>query len=323
MDRTERFYKIIQLLNNRRVVSRDEFIAELEISLATFKRDLEYLRDRLYAPILWDRDLGGYRLDADADEQGSFQLPGLWFNESEIRALLIMEHLLENLQPGLLKSHIGPLKQQIRSLLEQGDHSVEEIMDRIRVLPMAARDIQTERFERIASALLGRKRLRITHYSRASDTSSEREISPQRLVHYRDNWYLDAWCHWRNALRTFAVDAVLHVVAVQETAKPVTNRTLDRELGAGYGIFAGSDIQTAVLRFAATRARWVAHERWHSEQRGQFEFDGSYLMQIPFSDPRELIMDILRYGSDVEVVRPEALRKQVMAELAQSMERYS
>jgi predicted DNA-binding transcriptional regulator YafY len=291
--------------------------------LATFKRDLEYLRDRLHAPIVWDREFGAYRLDTDAKEQGSFQLPGLWFNESEIRALLVMEHLLETLQPGLLKSHIGPLKQQIRTLLERGDHSVEEIMDRIRVLPMAARDIQAEKFERIASALLARNRLRITHYSRAHDATTEREISPQRLVHYRDNWYLDAWCHWRKALRTFAVDAVLHVVGMQEKAKAVPSSSLDRELGAGYGIFAGSDIQTAVLRFAPTRARWVAHEHWHSEQRGQFDFDGSYLMEIPYSDPRELIMDILRYGSDVEVVRPEPLRRQVKTELQQSLERYA
>ena len=52
MDRTERFYRIDQLLQERGVVARDVFLDELEVSLATFKRDLEYMRDRLNAPVV-------------------------------------------------------------------------------------------------------------------------------------------------------------------------------------------------------------------------------------------------------------------------------
>ena len=59
MNRTERFYKIEQLLNERKVVPVDVLLAELGVSLTTFKRDLEYLRERLYAPIEWDRELRG------------------------------------------------------------------------------------------------------------------------------------------------------------------------------------------------------------------------------------------------------------------------
>lgn len=61
MDRTERLYKIDRMLNDRKVVPITEFLEELEVSLATFKRDLEYLRDRFNAPVIWDRDAGGYR----------------------------------------------------------------------------------------------------------------------------------------------------------------------------------------------------------------------------------------------------------------------
>ena len=56
MDRTERLYRIDRMLNDRKVVPVHEFLKELEVSLATFKRDLEYLRDRLNAPVIWDRD---------------------------------------------------------------------------------------------------------------------------------------------------------------------------------------------------------------------------------------------------------------------------
>ena len=83
---------------------RDAFIEALEVSRATFKRDLEYLRDRMQMPIVWNRDLGGYQLDSNAATAHLFQLPGLWFSSEEIHALLTMEHLLEKLQPGLLLS---------------------------------------------------------------------------------------------------------------------------------------------------------------------------------------------------------------------------
>ena len=103
MDRLERFYKMQHLLEAKRVVPLEIFLDELGISRATFKRDLEYMRDRFHAPIVWDRDAGGYRFDAPQAAGPKFELPGLWFNEDEIRALLTMQQLLANLQPGLLE----------------------------------------------------------------------------------------------------------------------------------------------------------------------------------------------------------------------------
>ncbi|MDC1287898.1 transcriptional regulator, partial [Gammaproteobacteria bacterium] len=101
MDRTERFHLIDQMLSNQRVVTRVQFLEALEVSPATFKRDLEYLRDRLAAPIVWDPERRGYCYEAGA-ALDQFQLPGLWFNTSEIQALLSMDALLANLQPGVL-----------------------------------------------------------------------------------------------------------------------------------------------------------------------------------------------------------------------------
>ncbi|MBI2227431.1 MAG: WYL domain-containing protein [Betaproteobacteria bacterium] len=64
-------------------------------------------------------------------------------------------------------------------------------------------------------------------------------------------------------------------------------------------------------RLTAEHPRWVADEWWQPRQVGQFLTDGSYELRIPYRDERELVMDILKYGPDVEVVGPESLRKQV------------
>ncbi len=316
MDRTERFYKIHRLLTQRRFVTRDAFIAELEVSRATFKRDLEYLRDRMNMPIVWNRELGGYELDDDAATAHMYQLPGLWFSSEEIHALLTMEHLLEKLQPGLLGPQLRPVRNLIRKTLESGDFSAAEVSRRIRVLQIGVRTVESDTFQAISSALLSRRRLSISHYRRARDENLEREISPQRLVYYRDNWYLDAWCHLRRGLRTFSVDVISAATVLSRRAREISDKSLDETLGAGFGIFSGKKTQTATLRFAPVRARWVSRETWHSAQDGHFELDGAYLLTVPYSDPRELVMDILKYGADVEVLAPADLRKLVSEQLA-------
>jgi predicted DNA-binding transcriptional regulator YafY len=323
MDRTERFYKITQLLGARDVVSRGALLDELGVSLATFKRDLEYMRERLHAPIIWDRERRGYRLRKQSPHGARFQLPGIWFNSTEAHALLTMQHLLTHIEPGVLAPHIESLKARIEALLDQGDHSVEELRKRIHIISQGARFVVPRYFAVITTALLSRKRLRIQHYNRLRDEQCEREISPQRLVYYRDNWYLDAWCHWRDALRTFAVDAIRKAELLDREAPAVSEHILDTQLGSAYGVFAGQSTEMARLRFSPTRSRWVADEHWHPEQRGAIDSDGRYVLEIPYADERELVMDILKHGSDIEVLAPETLRQRVASTLRAALARYN
>lgn len=322
MDRTERFYKIEQLLHDRRVASFDEIQAELEVSRATLKRDFQYLRDRLNAPIVYDREAGGYRFDAPSGAASKFALPGLWFNASEIHALLMMQNLLEEVQPGLLGPQIAPLQTRLKSLLGSQDDAPEEISRRVRIVHAAKRHADLRYFEVIASALLKRRRLTIRHWNRGRNEEAEREVSPQRMVYYRDNWYLDAWCHLREEVRSFGVDAIRHAAPLDRKAKDVGAKRLDEVLGAGYGIFSGDKVQWARLRFAPEAARWVATEQWHPRQKTSTDEQGRYLLELPYSHPTELVMDILRHGASVEVLAPAALRTAVRAELARALKAY-
>ncbi|HUJ01889.1 MAG TPA: YafY family protein [Usitatibacter sp.] len=312
MDRTERFYKIDQMLQSRGRVKVREFLAELGVSLATFKRDLEYMRSRLNAPIVWDREQEAYRFEEGRAGRGpKYELPGLWFSPSEALALLTLEHLVEGMEPGLLGAHVRPLKARLAALLTTGEHSLDEVRKRIRVIASGARRHEPKHFELIASAVLGRQRLRLVYWNRTKDETTTREVSPQRLVHYRENWYLDAWDHLRNDLRTFALDAMRGVEMVEGKVKEVPDAELDAVLASGYGIFSGRKVQWATLRFTPERARYVAMEEWHPKQRAHRESGGSYVLEIPFTSEKELAMDILQYAPDVEVVKPDSLRAEI------------
>ncbi len=119
MDRTERFYKIDQLLKERKVVSFAALQEALDVSRATLRRDLDYMRERLHAPIEYDRDANGYRFGKPRAGP-RYELPGLWFSADEIHALLTTLQLLTNLQPGLLDGQVSPLVERLRAILGQG-----------------------------------------------------------------------------------------------------------------------------------------------------------------------------------------------------------
>src|SRR5687767_10514593 len=320
MERLERFYKIDQLLKDRKGISFAALKESLGVSTATLKRDLEYMRSRFHAPIEYDREANAYRLGAPRPGP-RYELPGLWFSADEAYALLSMHTLLAELQPGLLEPHLAPLKARLRAILG-GEPAWKDIEKRIRVFQPERRTAPAEHFGVVASSVLKRQRLWVRHYNRRDDRETEREISPQRLVHYRDNWYVDAYCHLREDLRSFAVDALRAAELREARAKEVPAAELDAHLGSGYGIFAGSRIEWARLRFTPEAARWVAAQRWHPNQRARFDPDGSYLLEVPYAHERELVMEILKFGADVEVLAPEALRSDVARRIAQAAARY-
>ncbi len=322
MRQTERYYRIDQLIRARGVIDFKSLQAALEVSRATLVRDLAALRDRFNAPIVFDRDRGGYVL-ASSDFGPQYELPGLWFSDREILALLTMHRMLEDLDPGgLIGDRVGPLIERLESLLSQGAGGARAIRERVRIVAAQNRPVAPRFFERVGTALVGRQRLELAYHSRGRDERGRREVSPQRLVHWRNAWYLDAFCHRAEALRTFALDAIEEARLLDRKALDVTPAEVDRALGSAYGIFRGRPREWAVLRFAPQAARWVRAEVWHPRQQGETLPDGGYELRLPYSESEELEMDILRHGETVEVIAPAALRERIAGRLAAAARRY-
>lgn len=133
---------------------------------------------------------------------------------------------------------------------------------------------------------------------------------------------MDTWCHLREGIRSFSIDAIRHAEMVEGKVKELPRSKLKEVLESGYGIFSGKEVTWARLRFSPERARWVANELWHPKQKGKFDPDGYYLLELPYNDDRELVMDILRHGAEVEVIAPEQLRERVRQELGAALARY-
>jgi len=322
MSDLERLHRIKYMIQARKCVPIEDFLKELEISKATFKRDLEYLRDRMNASIVYDRSEGGYRFDK-SNLGEKIELPGLWFSEKEATALVLMQHLLDNLDKGgLISPHIEPLVEIIDGILGQTEVSAKELRKRIKVFGMSARKNSLENFEEIGIALLQRQRLQIEYYSKGSNETTNRELSPQRLIFYRDNWYLDAYCHMRKGLRSFALDGVRQAELLNKKSEEISEKELHENFAESYGIFSGKATQRAKLRFTPERARWVAGETWHGQQTSSFDREGNYILEFDYNQDPELVMEILKHGSGVEVLAPASLKKRVRDELSKALRSY-
>lgn len=304
MKHIDKIFKLHNLLRNRRTPLSGKAIEEqLECSRATRDRIIKAMREFLAAPIIYDAENNGYLYDREQTAH-PYELPGLWFSAQELQTLLACQHLLSNASYGILQADISQLQTRLEKLLSRNPGVVKPDVKKIKIINQASRQQNNTLFLHIADALFNGKRLQIDYHARTDNRRSQRQISPQTLVRYRDNWYLDAWCHQRNELRSFAVDKISAVKLLDEKATVIVQDELQAHFAESYGIFSGSPKHLAVLNFSADRARWVADEQWHPKQQSQWLSDGRYQLSIPFNDHRELVMDILKHGPEVEVVEP-------------------
>ena len=270
-----RIYELHQILRARRTPASTQILLErLECSRSTLHRALAHLRN-LGAPIS-NLPGRGYFYDRKSD---AFELPGVWLRADEVEALLVMDMLLERLEPGLLQRQVEPIRTRLQQHLDSAVPGLGGFpAHRIRILPAHARRVAPECLTRVVSAAVERRQLKFTYEGRGAGSVTQRIVSPQRLVHYRDQWYMDGWDEDKRGLRTFSVDRMTDVEVLHATATECSEQALDAALTRGYGIFSGAEVDEARLVFTRDRARWVADECWHPDQRGRFHNDGSSLL---------------------------------------------
>lgn len=321
MNNFDRIYELIGILHGcRYAIGVKDLAARLECSVPTVKRYLGKLRNEFGLPVVYNPKYQGYILQKNSDE--NFELPGLWFNVSELCSLIIIHELIDKLSPGLLKAELQPFRQRIEKLLSARGVQAGDLVRRFQFSDVHIRVCCPVVFRLVASAAIERQRLKLKYHSRGKNVITGRTISPQRLIYYRGNWYLAAYCHTRKGLRTLSLDRMGDVIPQNEPCVEIEDDRIQSHFSTSFGIFAGEPRDEAVIRFSPKSARWVAEERWHPQQYGRWLEDGGFELRLPYADMQELMMEILRYGPDVEVISPFELQKAVKERLQQALLQY-
>lgn len=317
MDKLDRIQKLHRIFKSRRLpVSKKELAEKLGCSERNVQRVIDNLKI-IDAPVVYDNARRGWHYQEDP--HNLYELPGLWLTSEELQSLSLLLSLLEHLGEGLLDDELGIITEEVNNLLKARGISPSIFANHIKILPIGHRQLGAAAFNTVSEAVLKRRRLQLSYTSYKGE-QSQREISPQTLIHYRENWYLDAWCHLRQELRTFAIARVTAAEILKTKALSIDKDQLNAHFSASYGIFAGKAASTARLRFAPEIAREIALQQWHPNQTGQWQ-GKEYILSIPYSDDRELLQDLLRHTPHVYVEAPVKLRKKLQNKLQQGLER--
>ena len=227
VNRLERVHKIDEMIMHKGCVPVHDFLSALNISLATFKRDLEYLRETLQAPIHWSRDLGGYTYAVTKKRKTNYQLPSLWFNSTEIVALLSIKRALKQVRAGVLWPQLQALQSRVSALCSSQGDAPGVVEKRIRFLPADVWPEVSPCFETVANAVVKRHQLRIELAGRSGKRGVSHQISPQRLTFSGQHWLLESVVHPGNERWLLKLSDIQGVHALSEKAKDLSMAALD------------------------------------------------------------------------------------------------
>lgn len=319
MNKAQRLPQLVQTLKNAHFpISLKALSQQFNCSLKTTRRDINELKVERNAP--WF--ILNNAVYFDASHAHGIEMQGYWFDQKEIESLFALNHIIEQLSPGALKQQLQPFQNRMNDFLVFDQH-LNPLTEKVKLIEIADRKTDPAVFETITQALAENKQVTIQFWNRFKNQIIPRTLSPQQLVRYKDNWIVDAYCHLRNALRSFSLEAIQSIELLETNSKPVSKKTIKDYFQSSYGIYAGKATQVATVRFSPYVSRWVQYEQWHPQQTGQWQPDGFYHLTIPYHEADELIQDVLKYGEEAEVIAPAELRQQVHQKLKKTLLHYS
>mgnify|MGYP000874442599 CR=1 FL=1 len=293
---------------------------QFEISKKQAQRDIEFMRDRLYAPLIYNQTKKGYEY-----ENSGYELPPIWFTGDELMTFCLALRLATTIPDSSLKKSLRHFLEKIYSVRTFEDTiSIKDIDGLISVKNIEYYRVEENVFRAVLGALIKRRPMKIMYHTPHKNERTERVIIPLHLLCYMGSWHIIAYCTLRKELRDFALSRILNITSVEEAIElPRELPTIKDYLRRNFGVVTGGKSIEVVLKFSPGISSWVSEQIWHDSQKVSFNEDGSLILRFPVSGYEEVVKEILRYGSDVEVISPPELRTMINNEIKKMQKIYT
>ena len=308
----ERFLWFHQQVKDKSYPNATSLSRHFEISRKTAQRDIEFFTDRLNAPLQYCPSQRGYLYTDD-----TFEIPALWLKKEEIIALLFAKRLAASIPDKEIKQTLDVFLNKLAPMISHADSFDNIKMDaKISLQNVEYFDVDDLFFKDILEALFKEKALNIQYYSPYQNKESRRVIMPWHMLNYMGNWYLMAWCDEKKAIRTFALSRIKALAAADKNIRlPKNLPDAKTYFKKHFGIFSGKNSHHIVLRFTQETSRWVKDQIWHKSQTMQWDEKHRLILSLSVTDFREIRREILKFGSQVEVLKPRDLREDIKDEI--------
>lgn len=292
---------------------------KLEVSPRVIYADRCFLRDRLGAPLEFDRERGGWTYT-----DPTYVLPSLFASEGDLIAFFLS---LE-----VARRYLGtPFEEPIRSAVQRLSNGLgnpvsvdlEQLRQHYSFAAPTAAGAEPRLLADMEQSIRLRRRVRITYYTAGRDEWNERTVDPYHLRNAGGEWVLIAFDHLREAWRDFNLARVAEWAVLPEAFERDPAFSPEAYLRSGFMHEHGTSPQPIVIRFDAYQARWIRERRWHETQQPlEPQPDGGVILRFCASGLGEVKRWVMQYGPHAEVLEPESLRREVAEELRAAARRY-
>jgi len=314
----ERFVWFDMQVRQKRFPNARKLADHFELSRKTAQRNIDFMRDRLMAPLEYDSgEKGYYYLDE------TFELPHFPVTQEEILSVLLARNLLSHTAGGLISRDIHRFGKKLFAATGRFGLTQNQMDHAFSAAWHGYAPAQGDLFRQVANALLKGHLVRFAYQSPATGQITRRLAEPHHLQHYMASWILIAWCRLRNDWRKLYLARMTDVIVEPETFDPKPADQWQHLLEGAFGIFQAEKTVSVVLRFTPFRARWIKEQFWHPDQTIIRLDDGGLELSFPVADFREIKLKILQFGADVEVISPEELRREVRQEIEKMAKTYT
>jgi predicted DNA-binding transcriptional regulator YafY len=314
----ERFLWFDQQVNAKKYPNATKLAGKFEVSSKTAQRDIEFMRDRLNCPLVYDQTEKGYYYEDD-----TFSLPSFYISSEELSALLITRNMLQGISASYIGDELSLLADKVSSILKRHVVGEEIIDDAVSIQQVAYVPPPEGVFRAVLEGCLRRKRVEFSYCSPASGQETFRKVDPYHLFNYMGTWHLVGYCHLRRGLRDFNLARIKGISVLSDLFTPRDNFSFQRYFNSAFGLYKGEARSEVTIRFTPEKAKWVKDQVWHREQKKKILPDGSLELSFPVADFSEVTMEILKHGSGVKVIRPESLRARIRQEAEKILSLYA
>jgi predicted DNA-binding transcriptional regulator YafY len=291
-----------------------------EITRKTAQRDIEFMRGRMNAPLIYVPEHRGY-----AYEDHTYELPGFWLGEEALTSLLLAYRLASTVPDIAIKTSLRSfLEQLLAKISNHKTISIKELSNKVSVRNIEYSKTSEKIYHAMLEALLAARPVQIEYHSPHNSETTTRDILPLHLLYYMGTWHIIAHCSLKNELRDFVLSRIKTIIPC--TSKITTRfpaEQVSEYIRQTFGIFHGKETAEVCLRFSPDISTWIAEQAWHPAQKTFMKKDGRLCLTIPVSDFREIKREILKYGAQVEVLSPKAPRMEIKKEIEKMRRSYN
>jgi proteasome accessory factor B len=303
----ERMLHIHQALQRGKFPNATTLAFDLEVCTKSVHRDLDFMRDRLKLPIEYNAARFGYWYTSEVKV-----FPTLQITEGELFALVVAEKALQQYRgTSFEKPLLSALRKMEQSLPETISLSLTDIEQTISFRTRAEPILDLAIFDTLAKATAGGRQVELDYRKPGQQQIERRVVDPYHLANINGEWFLFAFDHLRNDIRTFVP---ARIKSIRQTGKTFQRRqkfSLEERLRGSFGVHSGEGKFRVVLRFNEKVADYVREKKWHDSQKLRELKKGGVELRMNLSSLVEVERWVLGWGGNAVVIEPPQLAASV------------